>query len=254
MKFQDLHLDLRLYRAKEGQQINDSAESLSYNNAQTGSTGVSSTIIQPAVAVAPGTQIFSAVWSTSTSGNRITLTPNDVLTVYESGLIQMRLTNQGITFGKTGLRFYDTGSAVVVTSPSSLVYSAYGTGLVETDTGVLPGTGLFMNNAIGAGIMLDGVALANYYRGFITSSGTKLLGTGGYTSARTGTGRYVITFTNPALAITPASFSCVATASSGFFVCQITYPALNQIRFDWVDITGVASDTNFNFVASRATI
>lgn len=262
MNLAELKRNRRLYRLKEGQVVTEAGDQLSYasNNALTPQQLLQIQQL-PATAVAPGTQIFSAVWSTSTSPNRITLTPNDRLTVYENGLIQMLLSSNGLTFGKTGVRFYDNASNVQIANSNAL-FAQIGLGVTETDAGNAVQEGIYFNDDVNGLLRLNGVRLANYYRGYIDQNGNKLLGTPGYTVTHPSTGVYVITFTNPALATTNAGFSAVATATSGHYRCRVDFPALNQIRFSWQQSTYSSGlytgespvNTDFNFIASRATI
>lgn len=260
MELAPLNRDRLLYALKQGQTVLGAGDSLSYSQ-QNALGSTTTNVYPPATAVAPGTQIFSAVWSTSASDNRITLTPNDRLTVYENGAIQMLLNSDGLTFGKSGLNIYDTGVSVEYNGVAGL-YMKMGNGTFESDSGNQIGPGLYLNEDVATGTFFDGVFIANHYRGKVSSAGVKLAGTGGYLVTHPATGQYLVTFTNPDLAITDANFSAVATATDGHFRCKITFPAINQILFDYQqsDYSGglytgeSAVDTGFCFIASRATI
>ena len=261
MELKPLNRDRLLYALKEGQTVLGAGDSLAYGQQNALTANPTNVVQPPATSVAPGTQIFSAVWSTSTSSNRITLTPNDRLTVYENGQIQMLLSSDGLTFGKSFLNIYDTGTSVELNGVSGL-YMKMGNGVAETDSGNIVIPGLFLNEDTGTGTFFDGVFIANHYRGKVSTAGVKLAGTGGYLVTHPATGQYLVTFTNPDLAITNANFSAVASANDGHFRCKITFPAINQILFSWQQssysagsYTGeVPVDTGFCFIASRATI
>lgn len=287
-----------LYKAASNEVVREAGDSLSFQNAPT--TALPNNIQQPATSVAPGTVIQSAIWQTSGSDNRIQLTPDDNFTAFWNGNRYININSAGLDFIGFAITYgdYISGNALYTTELQGAYWSMnmpdpaqifqfvrdgqivnyIGIGPVETDVGIVSLPGNFFNLNSVNGIVLNGVPLGNYYRGYVTPAGTKLYGTSGYTVARISTGVYEVTFANPALAVTAANWVTVATAVTGHFRCRIDYPALNIIRFSFqqsnygsqtfsvsgggggsVTVSGIYQgeapvDTAFNFIASRSTI
>jgi len=270
MQLPELERLRNLYRRAPNQIVNSAGDSLSYRNmntlgnaSTTSNNGVSN---QPANAVSPGTVIVNAIWSTSNSSERITLTPDDKFTVYRDGDPYICIDSQtsllfvgyGITegvniSGRDTLHTELLGESYLFDIPDdtpfaqdyTLQYGPYsltnkpvlyiGTGKVEIDAA--PGTfddeSLFLNDSLDKLMCFNGVPMGNYYRGYVLSTGAKSHGTSGWTSTLVSPGVYEITFSNPALATTIGNWNCVASPVSGHYRCKVDFPALNVVRVSW---------------------
>jgi hypothetical protein len=237
--FELLDRNKRLYRLRQNETSLQAGDNLSYSSlsplgpqAQLGNGAV-----LPAIAVAPGTQIFSAIWSTSNSGNRIMLTPDDnftafyngrphiniqragILVLEPDGTVQLNIKYDGFYFPQSDISTWDSGVSVITytDTPATTVYRAEGGYLTETDAGIVITRGMHLPD----GFTSDGVYQGIYYRGAVRGSdGLKIFGTGGILTSRTGVGTYRLQFVTPP---TSVNVSCVVTASSGHFRGKCVY-------------------------------
>lgn len=241
----DFFLDERLFRRAANQVTLDPSESLtlsnSSNSAYSGNqpAGPSSNTDVIATTVAPGGIIDSVILRTSSSDDRVEMTPDDNLTAYNSanphiqinrngilviqpdGTIQLNIKYDGFYFPQSDISTYDNGDAVFkyTDTPSTIIYEATGYFPAETDVGVFNLRGEHFPD----GILTNGVYQGIYYRGAVAgASGTKLFGTGGVTTSRVSTGVNDLRIVTPP---TAASVSCVVTAISGHFRGKCVYNA-----------------------------
>lgn len=104
---------------------------------------------------------------------------------------------------------------------------------------------------IGAGIPFTGslsgsggiTPVGGIVTGKISSAGAVVAGTG-FTAAKTGTGTYVVTFTTPFPA-TPVVF---VTPTSAVAAPVVSPTSASSFQVGWANLSGVASDTAFDFV------
>jgi len=137
-------LNRRIYKSRPNDVILGTADTFNYTNQTAQGAGASQTgqggsqASQPAIAVAPGTIITSAIWQTSNSNDRIQLTPDDTMTSFRNGQVQIQLDSRGLyaynnndivaTYDRDGLATYDGSGNVMglLDGTSFTVYTAGG--------------------------------------------------------------------------------------------------------------------------------
>jgi len=100
MQFDDYNLNRRLYRKDSKYEDTDPTSGLQYAGGTEGGQGTIN--YPPATAVEPGTVVQSIILQSSGSNNRVEITPNDNLTVYDNGDIRTQINSQGLSTYRLG--------------------------------------------------------------------------------------------------------------------------------------------------------